>query len=83
MNAVAKDTARYARFSELERAARIRHEMQYETRIRRAGVESVSWRCTHCGVGRITVTGHYNAQGKLLSTSGLCSTPDCLDWGNT
>lgn len=82
MNAVAKEVSRYLDLPEAERAARIRHEQQFETRIRRAGLDAVSWKCTHCRQGRITVTAHHSAQGKLLSTSGLCSTPGCLDWGN-
>lgn len=82
MNAVAQEVQRYAQFTELERAQRIRHEQQLETRIRRAGLAEVSWRCTHCRVGRVTVVAHYTAQGRFLSTSGKCTTHDCLDWGN-
>lgn len=82
MNAVAKDVQRYAGLPELERAQRIRHEQQYETRIKRSGLGEVAWRCTHCGAGRVTLVAHYSATGRLLSTSGKCSTHGCLDWGN-
>lgn len=82
MNAVVADVPRYAGLSESERAQRIRHEVQFETRIRRAGLSEVSWRCTHCREGRVTVVAHYSAQGRFQSTSGHCSTHGCLDWGN-
>lgn len=82
MNAVVQEPARYAGHSDAEKAARIRHELQFETRLRRNGLLEVRWKCTHCRKGSVTITGHYSAHGRLLSTSGLCSTPDCLDWGN-
>lgn len=82
MNALATDTARYAGHGDAEKAARIRHEMQLEARLKRAGLLEVRWKCTHCRKGSVTLTGHWSAHGKLLGTSGLCSTPGCLDWGN-
>jgi len=82
MNAVVREVSPYAGLSELERCQRIRHEQQFETRIRRAGLAEVSWRCTHCRQGRVTVVAHYSAQGRFISTSGHCSTHGCLSWGN-
>lgn len=82
MNAVAQEVSRYLGLPEVERCQRIRHEQQLETRIKRAGLAEVSWRCTHCRAGRVTVIAHYSAQGRFLSTSGKCTTHGCLDWGN-
>lgn len=82
MNAQLQPAPRYAGHSDAEKAARIRHELQFETRLRRAGVQSIRWKCTHCRAGSVTISGHYSVQGRLLSSSGLCTTPDCLDWGN-
>lgn len=83
MNALAKDVAHYASLPEAERASRIRHEQQFETRIKRSGLTEVSWKCTHCRAGRVTVVAHRDVRGTLISTSGQCSTPGCLDWGNS
>jgi hypothetical protein len=82
MNAQVAEGPRYAGHSDAEKGARIRHEMQFEARLKRASLREVRWKCTHCRKGSVTLTGHWDARGQLRGTSGLCSTPGCLDWGN-
>lgn len=77
-----RSAPRYSGKSPDEVARLIRAEMHLITAFLRAGADEASWACHACDSGRVVIRLIDLSNGREIRkrTSGICTTPGCLNW---